>query len=113
MNEMAETTGLATSREKTEMLRINNKNKEPLLFNSEPIEDVVEFRYVASIIGKDGGTKQGIKARKKKAQAAFIQLRPVWKSKKTDAKIKIKIYRSNVRAVLLCGSESWRMTEDD
>ena len=47
------------------------------------------------------------------AQASFIQLRTIWKSKIISSKTKIQIYRSNVRAVLLYGSERWTMTEAD
>ena len=39
-------------RERTKVLRVSNKNKEPLLLNGEPIEDVDEFRYIGSIINK-------------------------------------------------------------
>ena len=113
LNKSAKTTGLNVSTEKTKILRINHKSKEPVILNNEPIEEVEEFKYLGSIISKDGGAKQDIAARKKKAQAAFFQLRPVWRSKSIGTRTKIKIYRSNVRAVLLYGSESWRMTEAD
>ena len=113
LNETPKTTRLTINKEKTKLLRIINKNKELLVLNGEPTEDVDEFRYLQSVISKDGGTKKDIVTRKKKTQVAFIQLRPIWKSKKISTKTKIKIYRSNIRAVLLYGAESWRMTEAD
>ena len=41
------------------------------------------------------------------------KLKPVWNSTAYQYKTKLKIFRSNVLAVLLYGAETWKMTEHD
>jgi hypothetical protein len=48
-----------------------------------------------------------------KARSAFQRLRPIWKSKQYKRKTKIRLYNSNVKSVLLYGSEYWRVTNSD
>ena len=102
LNKTAKTTGLNVSTEKTKILGINHKNKAPVILNSEPIEVIEEFKYLGSIISKDGDAKQDIAARKKKAQAAFSfnfgrsgnqnQLVRQQKSKFTEAMYELSYY---------------------
>ena len=47
------------------------------------------------------------------ARAAFSKLRNIWKSSHLKLKTKLKIFNSNVIAVLLYGCETWRMTKRD
>ena len=60
---------------------------------------------------KLGGTDADIKARIGKARAAFIQLNNIWKSKEIGRNTKLRIFNSNVKAVLLYGAETWRTTK--
>ena len=48
-----------------------------------------------------------------KAQTAFARLKPVWNSKVYSKRTKIRIYNSNVKPVLLYGSECWRVIQSD
>ena len=57
-----------------------------------------------------GGTEADVKARIGKARAVFLQLKYVWSSKDLTLQTKIKIFNSNVKPVLLYGSETWRTT---
>ena len=58
-------------------------------------------------------TQKDIKSRLAKARSAFQRLRPIWKSKQYNRKTKIRLYNSNVKSVLLYGSECWRVTKTD
>ena len=53
------------------------------------------------MMNKTGGTDEDIAARRKKAQQAFAMLTPVWKSKDLRTATKIRIFKPNVKAVLL------------
>lgn len=53
------------------------------------------------------------KARLGKAQSAFSQLRSIWRSKQYSLKTKKLLCNSNVKSVLLYGSESWRVVKTD
>ena len=48
-----------------------------------------------------------------KARAVFRKLSGVWKRSNLSKSTKIRIFKSNVIAVLLYGCESWRMTKGD
>ena len=41
----------------------------------------------------------------------FYKLYNIWKSKQFSRKTKIRLYNSNVKSVLLYGSECWRVTK--
>jgi len=42
-----------------------------------------------------------------KANGAFVQLYPVWKNSRISTRTKLHIFCSNVKSVLLYGSETW------
>lgn len=69
------------------------------------------FPYLGSIVTPDGGADEDVSSRIKKDKAAFAQLRSVWRSKEIILNTKICIFDSNVKSVLLYGSETWRVTQ--
>ena len=59
-----------------------------------------------------GGTDEDVMARIGKARSAFNTLASIWRSREiTTTTTKLRIFNSNVKSVLLYGSETWRMTE--
>ena len=66
--------------------------------------------YLGIIIDKHGGTYVDIKAMIVKARGAFIQLKNIWISKVLSLHTKIHLFNSNVKSVLLYGTEIWRTT---
>ncbi|VDI73809.1 Hypothetical predicted protein [Mytilus galloprovincialis] len=63
-----------------------------------------------NVISTSGGTDVDIQSRKRKAQQVFAILKPVWRSKALRTNTKIRIFNSNVKYILLYGSETWRLT---
>ena len=102
--------GLRISQDKTKLLRTNNQQEAPVTIEGAAVEDVSEFVYLGSKMSKTEGTDEDIKARIKKAQQAFAILRPVWKSTAISVKRKLWVFHSSVKAVLLYGSETWKVT---
>jgi hypothetical protein len=47
---------------------------------------------------------------KRKAQQAFAMLKPVWRSTTLRTSTKLRLFNSNVKFILLYGSETWRET---
>ena len=89
-----------------------------LLHNKTTAEDIVieqveNFTYLASVVSTADPTNKDIKSRLAKARSAFQRLRPIWKSKQYSRKTKIRLFNSNVKTVLLYGSECWRVTKSD
>ena len=68
----------------------------------EVLKQVTAFIYLGSLI---------IEASCRKAQAAFCILRPVGRSNCISLWTKLRIFDSNVKSVLLYGSETWRLTK--
>jgi len=75
------------------------------LIAGEWIEEVEGFKYLGGIVSKKGGTS-------KKARQAFAMLKPMWRITALTARTMLRDFGSNVRAVLLCGSETWRLTKE-
>lgn len=98
--------------DETKSMRINNNNNTLFFINGTNIEEVDEFTYLGSIISKVGGADADVKSRIKKAQQAFGQLRPIWSSRLISTSTKLRIFNSNVKSVLLYGSETWKVTKD-
>ncbi|VDP49145.1 unnamed protein product [Schistosoma mattheei] len=49
-------------------------------------------------------------ARIGKTRAEFLQLKNIWKSKQQSTDIKVIIFNTNIKVVLLYGAETWRTT---
>ena len=111
LTQEARRAGLAINVKKNKVLRINTNKKEPLMLGDGSIEDVEGLVYLESKVTKDGGTTQDVAQRIQKANDAFIQLYPVWRNNMISTRTKLRISRSNVKAVLLYGSETWKVTK--
>jgi hypothetical protein len=107
----AKSTGLEINTSKTKSLRINTQNNSAIKLDSQSIEDVNQFTYLGSIVSKNGGADNDIKSRFGKVRHAFVTLRPLWKNKNISQKTKLRIFETNVKSVLLYGSETWKQTK--
>nr|XP_006821712.1 PREDICTED: uncharacterized protein LOC102806297 [Saccoglossus kowalevskii] len=100
-------------RKKTQLLKINATNQTQLKIQGKAINEVDDFTYLGSNVSKKDSTSKDIKSRIAKARNAFIKLNPIWKSNQYSQKLKLKLYNSNVKSVLLYASECWRVTKSD
>ncbi len=106
-------TGLTISTTKTQVMYINPRVTAPITNRGKPLEAVDNFTYLGSLISTDNGAQKDIKARLAKAQGAFARLHAIWKSRQYSLHTKIHLYNSNVKSVLLYGSECWRVVTTD
>ena len=113
LNSEAGKTGLNINTKKTEVMRINNKKQDPITLHDEDLNEVEKFVYLGSVVNKDGGTDEDIKSRINKARHAFNTLCPIWNSSVLSLHNKIRIFNTNVKSVLLYGSETWRTTKSN
>jgi hypothetical protein len=98
-------TGLCISIKKTQVLKINATQNEPLMIKGQNLEEVETFSYLGS---KVNISKHNIG----NARAVFGMLSKIWKSKTLSTATKCKIFNSNVKSVLLYGSETWKTTKE-
>ncbi|XP_068671400.1 uncharacterized protein [Montipora foliosa] len=111
--EEAEKTGLNINIKKTVVMRRNNKKQDPITLHDEDLNEVEKFVYLGSVVNTDGGTDEDIKSRINKARHAFNTLRLIWNSSALSLHNKIRIFNTNVKSVLLYGSETWRTTKSN
>ena len=102
--------GLNINRGKTKVLKINTTITESVRLDNDLLDEVTYFTYLGSVVDIQGGTEADVKARIGKARTAFLQLKNVWSSRDLTLQTKIRIFNSNVKPVLLYGSETWRTT---
>ena len=109
----ASQTGLEINTAKTKVMSINTANPPPITIKDKELDFVEDFTYLGSLISKDNGARKDIQSRLAKARRAFAQLQTIWKSKQYSLKTKLRLYNSNVKSVLLYGSECWRVVKSD
>ncbi|XP_068690189.1 uncharacterized protein [Montipora foliosa] len=90
---------------------MNTTSEVNVVVEGQPLENVKEFSYLGSVLDTLGGTDKDALTRIGKARAVFIMLKKVWASKELSVRTKLRIFRSNVKTVLLYGSETWRTTK--
>ncbi|CAH8544775.1 unnamed protein product [Schistosoma curassoni] len=100
--------GLNIHKRKSKILRYNTACTNPITIDGEAFEDVKTFTYLGSIIDEQGGSDANVKTRIGKARAAYLQLRNIWNSKQLSTNTKVRIFNTNVKTVLLYGTETWR-----
>lgn len=113
LSHFASQTGLQLNTQKTEEMRLNTSSQRKLEVDGNEIQKVDKFIYLGTVISTKDSTQKDIKNRLAKARTAFQKLRNIWRSKQYSRKTKIKLYNSNVKPVLLYGSECWRVTKAD
>ena len=111
--EVARFTGLKINTTKTKTMRVNCRNNNAVVIGNNEVEDVDSFIYLGATLDKFGGTEADIKRRLSLARAAFASLHKIWKSPKYSTRTKLRIFNTNVIAVLLYSSEMWRTTVAD
>jgi len=74
------------------------------------IEEVGSFVYLGSVVSVNGGTEEDVASSIKKANGVFVQLYPVWRNYNIPKGVKIRIFNTNVKSVLLYGCETWKTT---
>ena len=107
---VAASIGLRINREKTKVMRINTNNIESVVLKDGALEDVSEFTYLGSVVDTSGGTDKDIRVRIGKARTAFNMLKKIWNARDLSKSTKIRIFKTNVKAVLFYGAETWRTT---
>ena len=113
LSDVAAHTGLKINSKKTKIMRLNNKCHDNVSVNNKDIEEVDKFVYLGATLTKTGGAGEDINRRISLARTAFLKLDPVWRNAAISTNTKLRVFKSNVLAVLLYNSETWRITETD
>jgi len=74
------------------------------------IEEVGSSVYLGSVVSESGGREEDVASRIKKANGVFVQLNPVWRNLNISKEVKIRIFSTYVKSVLLYTCETWQTT---
>jgi hypothetical protein len=77
----AKVAGLNINVNKTKEMRVNATIEEKLNIYEKEVERVDSYTHLGSIVTKDGGADKDVRSQIRKANGAFIQLYPVWRSR--------------------------------
>ena len=110
---MGRKTGLKISTKKTKVIKINVNKNNAVVIDRQEVANMDSFNYLGARITKHGGAEDDIKNRLGKATGAFNRLAKIWRSRQPSKSTKIRIFKSNVIVVLLCGCETSKMTKRD
>ena len=108
--------GLKLNAKKTKVLHVNAKettNKEEILVDKTPLENVKDFKYLGSIKTEDGHCTKDIKVRIGMAKQRMVQLNNIWKDHGIRRDLKIKLLKCLVWPVMLYGCEAWTHRKAD
>uniref|UniRef100_H3B4N3 Reverse transcriptase domain-containing protein n=1 Tax=Latimeria chalumnae TaxID=7897 RepID=H3B4N3_LATCH len=108
LSESAQQIGLKVNIKKTKVMKLNVEREGPITCSGEDLEELQQFNYLGSILAADGDIEIEIQRRIGLVTNAFNTLLNIWKSKKIKTKTKLKLYKSNIRLVLLHAAGSWR-----
>jgi len=110
LKEEAELVGLRLKIIKTKGMRVNTSNMQKFRLEETEIEDDGTSVYQGSVQSESGGTEEDVASRMKKANGVFVQLYPVWRNLNTSKEVKTRIFKTNVKSVLLYACETWKTT---
>ena len=106
LTQEAEKTGLKINIQKTKLLKVNSTQQAEVQLKGKDIEEDNKFTYLGSVVTDKGGTDEYVKNRIGKAKHAFSIIKTVWNTSSFSTRNKIRIFNTNVKCVLLYGSET-------
>ena len=101
--------GLRVSREKTEYMKFNTEGEGDVRMNGCQLKNVDAFKYLGSIVSKDGSIDEEVRCRLQAAWNNWKRTSGVLCDRRISARVKGKVYKAVVRPALLYGSETWAM----
>ena len=104
--------GLRVNVGKTEVMISSRGGREDLHIRTtagEELKQTTSFKYLGSVISEEGGCELEVRQRIKAGWAKWRQVSGVILDKKVPMKLRIKVYKTVIRPVLLYGSETWAM----
>ncbi|XP_057314216.1 uncharacterized protein LOC130655471 [Hydractinia symbiolongicarpus] len=84
-----------------------------MMYNSGSLEIVKNFCYLGDMLGSEGGVGRSVTCRIGSAWKKFRELLPLLTSRVLSIEVKGKLYEACVRSVMLYGSETWAVKQED
>jgi len=110
----AEKVGLTFNDDKTEYLILSRSNRnygleQHIELEGHTFRKVSQFKYLGSIITQDNELKTEVSSRIQLANKGYYGLKRILKSRTLSKNLKIRIYMTLLRPIVLYGSEMWAL----
>lgn len=106
--------GLSINQEKTKyMINTRNKTRWRGVQDFEGYERVKQFKYLGGVVSEDNEVSLEIKARLAAGNRCYFSFQRLLKSSLITRKLKLLVYKTIIKPVVLYGSETWTMTSRD
>ncbi|XP_060846231.1 uncharacterized protein LOC132925892 [Rhopalosiphum padi] len=110
----AEKVGLSVNDDKTEYLIVSRNSRNHRLGQHIELEGhifkkVSQFKYLGSIITQDNELKTEVSSRIQLANKGYYGLEKVLKSRTLSKNLKIRMYMTLLRPIVMYGSETWAL----
>ncbi|KAL4153967.1 hypothetical protein QTP88_001800 [Uroleucon formosanum] len=110
----AEKVGLTVNDDKTEYLTVSRNSRNYRLGQHIELEGhifkkVSQFKYLGSIITQDNELKTEVSSRIQLANKGYYGLEKVLKSRTLSKNLKIRMYMTLLRPIVMYGSETWAL----
>ncbi len=84
-----------------------DEQRQAVLLDGEPLEDVDKFKYLGSMFVPNGQGTEEIRSRINLARSAFSRIQScLWSRREISLRTKGRVYQAVVRLVLLYGCET-------
>ena len=108
MDRSARTVELKIHPAKIKRTTVKSRSRKPVPVRGKELEEVQDFKYLGSFISANSNIDREVSSRVGQAAQAFKRLSNILKSTTLHTRTKLKIYKTNVRSVLLHAAETWR-----
>ena len=102
--------GLKMNAEKSEVM-VSERDGRMMVkivdINGKELQQVDEFKYLGTVVAKEGGTMTAVRQRIKATWCKWREITGVMYDRKIPRKLKSKLHKAIIRPVLLYGAECW------
>ena len=81
--------------------------------NGQELKQVSKFKYLGSVFERDGRCEVDVKERIRVGWAKWTEVNEVINDSRMPLKLKLKVYESMVRPVIIYGSECWTLRKKE
>jgi hypothetical protein len=92
------------------MSRKKAGQKHGIKIANRSFEDVAKFKYLGTTLTDQNCMQEEIKGRLNSWNACYHSVQSLLSSRLLSTKVKVKIYKTIILPVVLCGCETWSLT---
>uniref|UniRef100_A0A0L8GF25 Uncharacterized protein n=1 Tax=Octopus bimaculoides TaxID=37653 RepID=A0A0L8GF25_OCTBM len=108
LQEMTTKNGKGSGKDWVENQWSKNEESVPVKVEQEPVEEVMSFTYLGSIVTSNSDAETDVRCRIGKAAAVFRRLTTLWCSNNISIELKIPLYKTARLPIETYAAETWK-----